>query len=151
MNDINDTAEKRIRMRVRFDFRGISTPGHLFVKGKDGEQIAEEIREQRAILFRNIPVQGVHVEEINTNCEIYLVHDESTGREIAYAPIEVIISAESVEEVIPFVLREEFRKLEVIAPAEVTLDKCAIERLIYKVNEELLTYQLMMEKRNNSR
>lgn len=145
------TSDKKLRLKVRFDYRGEEKPGRMFSRGKDGEQVAEEIREQRAILLRNIPIQGVKVEDINTNGEIYLIRDEVTGREVAYAPIEFILEADSIENVIPFLLREEFRKIEVVSPSEVTLDKHEVERIIYKMNEELRTYRLYLEKRLNTK
>lgn len=143
--------EKKLRLKVRFDYRGEDRPGRMFSRGKDGEQVAEEIREQRAILLRNIPIQGVKIEEINTNGEIYLIKDEVTGREVAYAPIEFIVETNSIENVIPLLLREEFRKIEVLSPAEITMDKHEVERIIYKMNEELRTYSLYLERRLNTK
>jgi len=48
-------------------------------------------------------------------------------------------------------LRDEFRKVEVLSPPRITLDKYQVERIIYKMNEELRTYRLYLEKRMNSR
>lgn len=148
---ISDTDTKTLRLRVRFDYRGEGKQGKLFSRWKEGEEIAEEVREQRAILLRNIPIQGVRVEDINTNGEVYVVNDETSGREIAYAPVEFILEADTIEDVIPFLLRDEFRKVEVLSPAEILLDKYQVERVIYKINEELRTYRLYLEKRLSNR
>lgn len=149
---MNDTTDpKKLRLKVRFDYCGEGKQGKLFSKWKDGEEIAEEVREQKAILLRNIPIQGVRIEDINTNSEVYVVSDETSGREIAYAPVEFILEADTLEDAIPFLLRDEFRKVEVLSPAEVFLDKYQIERVIYKINEELRTYRLYLEKRLNNR
>lgn len=144
---VTETDYRRLRLRVRFDYRGEEKPGRVFGRGKESEEVAEEIREQRAILLRNIPIQGVRVEDINTNGEIYMIRDEASGREVAYAPVEFILESDTIADVIPFLLREEFRKIEVVAPAEMTLDKYEVERIIYKMNEELRTYRLYLEKR----
>ncbi len=134
-------------MRVRFDYRGVGKQGKIFSRAREGEEIAEEIREQKAILLRNIPVQGVQIEDINTNGEVYLVGDDETGREIAYAPVEFTIEADTIEDLIPFLLRDEFRKVDILSPEEMLLDKQQIERIIYKINEELRNYQLYLKKR----
>jgi hypothetical protein len=148
---MNNTDTSKLRFRVRFDYRGEGKQGKLFSRMREGEEIAEEVREQRAILLRNIPIQGVRVEDINTNGEVYMVSDEASGREIAYAPVEFTLEADTIEDVIPFLLRDEFRKVEVISPIEVLLDKHQVERIIYKINEELRTYRLYLEKRINNR
>jgi hypothetical protein len=148
---MNLTDDTKLRLKVRFDYRGEGKQGRLFSRWKDGEDVAEEIREQKAILLRNIPVQGVRVEDINTNGEVYVVNDETSDREIAYAPVEFILEADTIEDVIPFLLRDEFRKVEVLSPAEISLDKYQVERIIYKMNEELRTYRLFLEKRMNGR
>jgi hypothetical protein len=139
--------EKRMRVRVRFDYRGEGKQGRVFTKGKEGEQVAEEIREQKAIVLRNLPIQGVHIEEINMDSEIYTVRDELSNREVAYAPIEVVLDTDSIEDLIPFLLRDEFRKIEVIAPSEIVLDKHDVERIIYRISEEMRNYQLFLERR----
>jgi hypothetical protein len=138
---------QKLRLKVRFDYRGEGKSGRVFWRNKEGEQVAEEIREQKAILLRNIPIQGVQILEINTNGEIYTVRDDGSGRDVAFAPIEFIVEADTIEDVLSFLLREEFRKIEVLHPAEFTLDRHEIERIIYKMNEELRTYRLYLEKR----
>ncbi|HAF16936.1 MAG TPA: hypothetical protein DCG84_01200 [Peptococcaceae bacterium] len=143
--------ETKLRLKVRFDYRGEGKQGRLFSRWKEGEEVAEEIREQRATLLRNIPIQGVKIENINTNGEVYVVYDETSGREIAYAPVEFVLEADTIEDVIPFLLRDEFRKVEVLSPARISLDKYQVERIIYKMNEELRTYRLYLEKRMNSK
>lgn len=143
---ISDADTKILRLKVRFDYRGESMQKKLFSRRKEGEEIAEEVREQRATLLRNIPIQGVRIEDINTNGEVYVLTDETSGHEVAYAPVEFVLEADTIEDVIPLLLRDEFRKVEVLSPEEVILDKYQIERIIYKINEELRTYRLYLEK-----
>lgn len=144
---MGERNHQKLRLKVRFDYRGEGKSGRVFWRGKEVEQVAEEIREQKAILLRNIPIQGVRIEEINTNGEIYTIRDDGTGRDVAYAPIEFIMEADAIEDVLPFLLREEFRKIEVLQPPELTLGRHEVERIIYKMNEELRTYRLYLEKR----
>ena len=113
--------------------------------------MAEEIREQKAILLRNLPIQGVRIEELNTEIEVYTVRDEATNREVAYAPIEFIMETDSIEDLIPLLLREEFRKIEVVGPNEIVLEKHEVERIIYRISEEMRNYQLLLERRLLSR
>jgi hypothetical protein len=61
------------------------------------------------------------------------------------------MEADTIEDVIPFLLRDEFRKVEVISPDEVSLDRHEVERIIYKINEELRNYRLYLERRLNSK
>jgi hypothetical protein len=143
---INDAHTEKLRLKVRFDCRGEGKQGGLFSRGREGEEMAEEAREQKAILLRNIPIQGVRIDEVNTNSEVYVVNDEANGREIAYAPVEFILEADTIEEVIPFLLRDEFRKVEVLSPEEILLEKYQVERIIYRINEELRSYRLYLEK-----
>jgi hypothetical protein len=139
--------EKKMKVRARFDYRGEGKQGHVFSRGKEGDQVAEEIREQKAVLLRNVPVQGVRIEEVNTNIEIYMVREEITNKDVAYAPVEFVLDSDSIEDLIPFLLREEFRKIEVLAPGEIVLDKHDVERIIYRISEEMRNYQLYLERR----
>jgi hypothetical protein len=66
---------------------------------------------------------------------------------VAYAPVEVVLDTDSIEDLIPFLLRDEFRKIEVIAPDEIVLDKHEVERIIYRISEEMRNYQLFLERR----
>jgi hypothetical protein len=147
MNIEAGKSEKRMRLKARFDYRGEGKQGRVFVRGKDGEQVAEEIREQKAILLRNLPIQGVRIEELNTDIEIYTVRDETTNRDVAYAPIEFVMETDTIEDLIPLLLREEFRKIEVVGPDEIVLDKHDVERIIYRISEEMRNYQLYLERR----
>ena len=140
-------SEKRMKVRARFDYRGEGKQGRVFARGKEGEQVAEEVREQKTIVLRNLPIQGVRIEEINIDSEIYTVRDEISNKDVAYAPVEVVLDTDSIEDLIPFLLRDEFRKIEVLAPDEIVLDKHEVERIIYRISEEMRNYQSFLERR----
>jgi hypothetical protein len=73
------------------------------------------------------------------------------GAPVAYAPIQVTIQAEVIEDVVRFIMQEEFRKVELLEPDQVVLGKHDIERLLFKMNEELRAFQIALERRANLR
>ena len=78
----------RIRMKVRFDYQGKTRLGKLF-GGKNGDQVAEELRQHKVSLVRNVPIQGIYIEDIDMSQEVYTVLDEVTGKMAAYAPVTI--------------------------------------------------------------
>jgi hypothetical protein len=44
-------------------------------------------------------------------------------------------------------MKEEFRKVEIIEPSQLTLSKLDIERLLFRVNEELKAYKAYLDKK----
>ncbi|HZJ84163.1 MAG TPA: hypothetical protein VFD02_01290 [Syntrophomonadaceae bacterium] len=135
-----------LKMRVRFDFIGKGRQGRLFGQ-KNPEQYAEEVRQHKVSLIRNVPIQGIHIEDIDMSQEIYMVQDEITGKTIAYAPVAVIFYADSMESAVKFTMKEEFRKVEILAPDEINLSKFELERLLIKISEELLNYKNYLERK----
>lgn len=136
----------RIKMKVRFDFIGKGKSGKFF-GGKSSEQTAEEIRQNKVSLIRNVPVQGISIEDIDMSSEIYFVHDDISGRAVAYAPVTITFFADSMDDAIKFTMKEEFRTIEVIEPEEISLTKLDIERLLLKVSEELINYKIYLERK----
>lgn len=136
-----------LRLRIRFDYRGDSKPKGLFFGNKDVYQVAEEMRDRKVSLLRNIPLQGIHIEDVDSTGEIYTIYDEIIGATVAYAPIQVTIRAESLEDVIKFIMREEFRKVELLEPDQIFLGKNEVEKLLFKINEELQSYCISLERR----
>lgn len=137
----------KLRMRVRFDFVGRERGGRLFFASKNGEQAAEEVRQHKASLIRNIPIQGIIIEEIDMAQEVYSVYDDITGKAITYAPIIIIFAADSIEDAIKFTMKEEFRTIEIIEPEVLELGKMEIERIMLKVNEELTNFKVYVQRR----
>ncbi|MGO0122730.1 hypothetical protein [Desulfothermobacter acidiphilus] len=146
-----ENAAKGLKVRVRLDFRGTGRSGRLFFGGKNSEKMAEEAREQQAAYFRNVPFQGIKVAHIDMSQEVYTVFDESQGGEIAYAPLEITVDADGVEDLVRLVFREEFRKIEILSPDEVVLSKYELERIFYRIGEEVLRYRQKLERRLEGR
>lgn len=152
MNTQNDDLMHRpLRVRVRMDFRGNGKPGRFLFGGKPSDKAAEELREQQVAVFRNVPIQGIQVDDIDMSAEVYTVQDEVTGHEVAYAPVNLQLRAETLEDVVKFIARDDFRKIEIIDPPNLSLTKYDVERLLFRVAEEMRIYRSLLERRYNSR
>ncbi len=124
----------KIQARVRFDYRGTPHPARFFFGGRGSREVAENLREQQATLWRNVPLQGVQVDDI-VFLDMYSVHEKSGEGEITYAPLEVLIAVDSLEDCLRFVCKAEFRRLQVIHPSAVSLNGHEVERLLYRCHE----------------
>lgn len=133
-------------MRVRFDFVGKGKQGKLF-GGKNSEYLAEEVRQHKVTLIRNVPIQGIYIDDIDMSQEIYTVQDDITGKKLAYAPVSIVFYADSLEDAVKFTMKEEFRKIEVLEPEDVNLSKFEVERLLLKVSEELVNYKGYLQRK----
>ena len=124
----------RLKFRVRFDYKGKPRPARFFFGGKRTENVAQELRDQQVALWKNVPLQGINIENMDLG-EVYSVYDEEMDEEIAFAPLELIVSADSLEDLLRFVFREEFRRIEILEPGNLILSGKEIERLLFKMNE----------------
>jgi hypothetical protein len=138
-----------LTIRLRFDYAGTSKSGKLF-GGKNVEQLAEENRQHKVSLIRNVPIQGIRIEDIDMSQDIYLVLDDFSGKKVAYAPVVITFTADGLEDVIKFAMKEEFRTVEVLEPASLELSRYEIERMLIKVSDELSDYkEYLLRKVNN--
>jgi len=146
-----DMMHRPLRVKVRLDFRGMGKPGRFLFGGKPSDKAAEEIREQQVAIFRNVPIQGIQIEEIDMSSEVYMVHDDVSNAEVAYAPVIMQIRAETLEDVMRFIARDDFRKIEIIDPPNLTLSRYDVERLLFRVAEEMRQYRILLERKYNTR
>ena len=123
-----------IHFRVRFDFKGKEKPAKFFFGGKNSEEVARYNREQQVALWRNVPVQGINIEKIQEE-EVYSVFEEGQEEEVAYAPLVMEVRVDSLEDLVRFVVREEFRKIEILEPKTIKLNHQALERLLFKFHQ----------------
>lgn len=144
-------VDRDIKFRIRLDFKGTNRPGRLLFGGKNVEKAAEEIREQQVALFRNVPMQGLHIEDIDMSNDIYTVMDEATNAEVAYAPVVLTIIVDNLEDVARFITRDDIRKVELLEPSSMTLSRYDLERLMFRIYEEMRSYRLQLERKYNSR
>jgi hypothetical protein len=147
----DDLIDSRIRVKIRLDYKGIHKRGKLFFGGKNTDEVAEEMREQQVSVLRNIPLQGITIEEVDMSGDVYTIFDEIVNSQVAFAPVVLTVSADSLEDLVKFIAREEFRKIEVIEPDNITLGRIDLERMLFKVSEELRGYRIILERKFNSR
>lgn len=127
-----------LKVRIRMDYRGSAKSSYFFFGSRSPEKMAQETRDQQTGVLKNVPIQGINIEEISTLGEVYTVVDSlHNNDEIAYAPAEITLTADTLEDLVRFIMREEFRKIEILDPQEIVLSKYDMERLFFKVNEEL--------------
>ena len=55
----------RLKFRVRFDYKGKPRPARFFFGGKRTENVAQELRDQQVALWKNVPLQGINIENID--------------------------------------------------------------------------------------
>ncbi len=134
------TNDKPIKVKIRLDFKGTGKPGRFLFGGKSQEKGAEDAREQQVALFRNVPMQGVYIEDIDISVDVFTVFDDVSSTEIAYAPVILTIQTDTLEDVIQFITRTEFRKIEIIEPRNFSLSKHNTEKLFFKINQQLKSH-----------
>lgn len=149
IEDINESTE--VKVKIRLDFRGQARPGRFLLGGKPVDKVAEEIREQQVALFRNVPLQGVNIEDIDMSTDIYTVYDDVSNSEVAYAPVTLTVTAENIVDLLRFITREEFRKIEVLEPGHQYLTRYELERLLFRIHEEFRNYSNRLERKYSSR
>ncbi len=125
-----------LRAKLRFDYKAEGRPKRFFWQRRDLKEVARQIREQKISLLRNLPFQGIQVAELNSDQEVYLVPGDETTPEIAYAPVELVVEADSLEDLMPLTLSEDFRKIKVLEPDKLQLSNNEMERFLFRVNEE---------------
>lgn len=140
-------ANNKLKFKIRFDYKGKPRPARFFFGGKKTEDVAQEIREQQVSLWRNIPLQGLLVEDIELG-EIYNVYDEALDDEVTFAPLEMIVYADSLEDMLHFIMREEFRRIEILEPHNIHLNNKEAEKFLFKINEQLQQKIYQKQKEN---
>ena len=124
-----------VKARIRFDFKADTGKRRFFWQRRDLQKAAREVRERKVSLLKNLPFQGLSVAEFNLEHDVYLVHDNE-AREVAYAPVELLVEADTIEDLMQLTLREEFRKIKVLEPNKLSLSSNEMERFLFRVNEE---------------
>lgn len=127
-------AVSKFKIRVRFDYRGLPRPARFFFGGRGAKEVAEDLRQQQANMWRNIPIQGVQIEDIEFFA-LYTVYDEVEEADAAFAPAEIRATVDSLEDLLRFVSRAEFRRVEFIEPHQICLTNRDLERLFFKFGE----------------
>ncbi len=147
----DEIAETTIKAKIRLDYKGFQKPGKFFFGGKDTEEVADETRTQQVGILRNVPLQGITIEEVDMSGDIYTVLDDINSVEVAYAPVILTLTADSLEDIVRFIAKEEFRRIEIIEPDNMALTKTDIERIFFKMSEEFQGYRQVLERKYSSK
>mgnify|MGYP000958286024 CR=1 FL=1 len=137
----------RLRFKVRFDYVSRNKAARKLFSARSQEQVAEEIRQHKVSMIRNVPIQGIFIEDIDMSQEVYAVIDEINGKELIYAPVVITFSADSFEDVIRFTMKEEFRTIEMLEPEELTFSRIELERMILRINDTLTNYRQYLQRK----
>ncbi|MDI6812646.1 MAG: hypothetical protein QMC95_10300 [Desulfitobacteriaceae bacterium] len=133
----DEILAEHIRVQIRLDFRGEPKNGRFFFGSKRKEDMAEAFREQQVALLRNFPLQGITIEDVDLSLDIYEVR-ETQGRkaaDVAYAPVVLKLRLENMDDLLPLILRQEFRKIEFLSPDQVHLHRLDLERLLFRMSQ----------------
>ena len=133
----NELLTEHVRVRIRVDYQGESRSGRFFFGGKSKEQMAEKMREQQVALLRNVPLQGIFIEDVDLSLDVYAVI-EGDGRrthEVAYAPIILTLRIENLDDLLPLLIKPEFRKIEFLSPENISLHRLDMERLLFRLSQ----------------
>ena len=145
----NELLTEHVRIRIRLDYRGESKSGRFFFGGKSKEQMAEKMREQQVALLRNVPLQGVLIEDVDLSLDVYAVAEGGGRRahEIAYAPIILTLRIENLDDLLPLLIRPEFRKIEFLSPENISLHRLDMERLLFRLSQSFQQEMKVLEQK----
>ncbi len=135
---INDEiVTEKLGLRIRLDFRAEERSGRFLFGGKTNLAMAESVRDQQINLLKNVPLQGIYLQDFDSTMEVYVMTEETNrrSREVAYAPLILTLKADNIEDVVPFLLKPEFRKIEILGPDNINMTKQGMERLLFSVSK----------------
>jgi hypothetical protein len=130
-----------VKAKIRFDFKADTGKRKFFWQRRDLDKAAREIRDQKVLLLKSLPFQGLSMAEFDLEHEVYLIQDDE-AKAVAYAPVEMLVEADSIEDLMQLTLRTEFRKIKVLEPDKLLLSTNEMERFLFKVNEEFRSEML---------
>lgn len=125
-----------VKAKIRFDFRAEAGPKKLFQRRPDIRETAKAVRAEQVALLRNLPFQGLSIEDLDYHYDVYVMPEYDRREEVAYAPVEMVVHADAIGDLAQLMLREEFRKIKVLEPKELALSNTDVERFLFQVAEE---------------
>lgn len=143
----DEIIHSSIRAKIRLDYQAEGKQRSFLFGGKNIERLAEETREQKVAMLRNIPIQGITIEDIDITLGVYSVFDENTQIETTYSPVLITIMSETFEDIVKFVMRSEFRKIEILEPENMIFSRFDVERILFRINEELHIFKRQFERK----
>lgn len=133
-----ETVKHKLRFRIRLDFRGEEKAGRFFFGSKTSAEMANDVRKEQINQLKNVPLKGLTFEDLDQTQDIYFLQEDDHHRkqEAAYAPLVITVKAEHIEDVFPLLFRPEFKKIEVLGPENVHLERYELERLLYSICQD---------------
>lgn len=125
-----------VKARIRMDYKVTEGGAHFFWQKEDPRENARELRERQVSLLRNLPFQGIELHSVDADQEVYLMPGNGDRVDTAYAPVELVVEADSFEDLMQFTLAEEFRKIKVLEPDQLQFSSRELERFLCRVNSE---------------
>lgn len=147
----DEIVSSAVKAKIRLDYKGEGKPSKFLFGGKNVEEVAEETREQKVALLRNVPTQGIQIEDIDMSSEVYVVRDEVSGSQVAFAPVQITVTADSLEDLGRFIVTGEFRKIEILEPEQVYYSRLDLERFLFKISQEIKIYSENLQRRLNAK
>ncbi|MDD2556201.1 MAG: DUF1616 domain-containing protein [Syntrophaceticus sp.] len=145
----NNSNTQQLHFRIWLEYKATARPFGLFQKRKDLKEEAATLRRKRVPILHQVSITGIDILEIDPHHTVYIKDDED-GRKAAYAPVEILIGAESLDAAIPFLVSKEFSNVELLYPDRLALSPQEFEQVIEKANDELRNYRAFLEIRYNS-
>jgi hypothetical protein len=124
-----------VKAKIRFDFKADTGKRRFFWQRRDLNKAARELREVKVSLLKSLPFQGLNMTEFDMEHDVYLVQNDE-AKTVAFAPVEMLVEADSFQDLTQLTLRTEFRKIKVLEPDNLLLSTNEMERFLFKVNEE---------------
>jgi len=134
-----EPGAQKLHFRVRFAYKVSAGRFRILTKRKDIKKESAAKRRKKVNILQQVPVKGIDILEIDPNHTVCLKEEE--GRGVAYAPVEVLFEADSLEDAIPFLMSKDFSNVELLYPEQVALSTQALERVIEKMQDELEGYR----------
>ena len=76
-----------------------------------------------------------------------MIFDEALNEKVAYAPAILTANADCIEDMIKFIMRKEFRKIEVLEPSYMEISNKDLEKILFQMNE-VFKNQMLLFSRN---
>ena len=92
------------------------------------------------------------MEDVDLSLDVYTVTegDGRRSREVAYAPIILTLRIENLDDVLPLLMKQEFRKIEFLSPENISLHRLDMERLLFRLSQSFQQEIKLLEQKYSS-
>lgn len=133
-----NTLKNMYRFRIRLDFRAEGKTGHFFFGSKSCVEVAKDVRDEQVSLYQNASYSGLSFQDFDTSLDIYLVKEDIRRKkqEAAYAPLLMTVTADHLEDISTLLWKPELKKIDILGPDNIHLEKSEIESLINRISKD---------------